>query len=107
MFQYGETANELRTLQVVGGSGRSPGVGLTLLVLLLSKGELGLHPKPSRSYGTSDPAGTSEGSPDRGNKHALEWGEFRHRLTEGVLCILDPGNEQAPAVLVGMAECPQ
>lgn len=36
MFQYGETANELRTLQVVGGSGRSPGVGLTLLVLYYS-----------------------------------------------------------------------
>ncbi len=25
--------------------------------ILLSEGELGLHPKPSRSYGTSGPAG--------------------------------------------------
>lgn len=32
---------------------------------------------------------------------------FGHRLTDGVLCVLDPGKEWAPAVLVGMAVCPQ
>lgn len=37
-----------------------------------------------------EPVVQLKGSPDKGNKHALELGAFGHRLTEGVLCLLDP-----------------
>ncbi len=54
-----------------------------------------------------EPVVQLEGSPDKENTHALELGAFGHRLMEGVLCVLDPEKEWAPAVLVGMAVCPQ
>ncbi len=37
-------------------------------------------------------------------KYALEKGEIRRGLTERVLCVLGPGDESVPGVLVAVAE---
>lgn len=43
----------------------------------------------------------------RGSRVAVEWCQSGGCLMEGVLCILTPGQELAPAVLMFVTECQQ
>ena len=64
---------------------------LTLLEPVIDRGNRGGFPRPWKQ-GRLVP------------EYALEGGESRSGLTEGVLCVLGPGEELAQAVLVVMAE---
>ncbi len=46
----------------------------------------------------------TRGTKVAGTEYALEGGEIRRGLTERVLCVLGPGDESVPGVLVAVAE---